>query len=141
MHIVCEMIYEQLSITTTKKYYFSFQFLLLMLHLTSVAVGILFVVSVFVDGPAIHMCMHCAFPIGMFSFLVPVVFMDLDLASFKSVRRFAAKFLSKNWPLHILINNGEHSYVGSCENNLKIKGLILISFMRRCLIFAVCSCV
>ncbi|KAK7097415.1 polyprenol dehydrogenase-like isoform X2 [Littorina saxatilis] len=34
-----------------------------------------------------------------------VVFMQLDLASFKSVRDFAAKFLSTKWPLHILINN------------------------------------
>lgn len=38
-----------------------------------------------------------------------VEFMFLDLASFDSVRKFADDFCSKDWPLHILINNGECS--------------------------------
>ena len=36
-----------------------------------------------------------------------VDFVHLDLASLKSVRTFAEKFLSRNLPLNILINNGK----------------------------------
>jgi hypothetical protein len=35
--------------------------------------------------------------------------MGLDLASFKSVQKFASEFLSKDWALDILINNGKSS--------------------------------
>lgn len=34
-----------------------------------------------------------------------VEFMFLNLASFQSIRAFAKRFLDRNWPLHILVNN------------------------------------
>ncbi|KAK9681133.1 hypothetical protein K7432_015743 [Basidiobolus ranarum] len=50
-----------------------------------------------------------------------VEFMELDLASFKSIRRFAEEFLSLNIPLNILINNaGVGGFPGKTEDNFEV---------------------
>lgn len=38
---------------------------------------------------------------------LPVEFLYCDLASMKSIRQFVRQFKAKNYPLHVLVNNGE----------------------------------
>ena len=41
---------------------------------------------------------------------IAVQFMYCDLASFRSIKKFASKFKERGLPLHILVNNGLYEF-------------------------------